>query len=172
MAQVDNGLYPFYTVQYATALEALLQQMGSMLRGRVREGFHTGKMASPVNQIGAISLRAPAGRFAPKQRTDAQLVRRWVFPQEGEIDQLIDSFDELQTIVDPKSMYVENAKNAVGRAWDDVIIAAATGTAQTGQDASALTGETFEPSALKRLANSQPITPPPTIVIDFGTSFN
>ena len=143
MAQVDNGLYPFYTVQYATVLEALLQQMGSMLRGRVREGFHTGKMASPVNQIGAISLRAPAGRFAPKQRTDAQLVRRWVFPQEGEIDQLIDSFDELQTIVDPKSMYVENAKNAVGRAWDDVIIAAATGTAQTGQDASALTGETF-----------------------------
>jgi hypothetical protein len=38
-----------------------------------------------------------------------------VFPQDGEIDQLIDSFDELKTIVDPKSQYVTNAANAVGR---------------------------------------------------------
>ena len=103
---IDSGLIPLYTTQFATALELLLQQMGSKLRGRVREGFHNGKQASPVNQIGAISLKAPAGRFAPKNRTDAEFLRRWVFPQAGEIDQLIDSFDELQTIVDPKSEYV------------------------------------------------------------------
>jgi hypothetical protein len=42
-----------------------------------------------------------------------------VFPQDFEIDQLIDSFDELKTIVDPKSQYVTNAANAVGRGWDD-----------------------------------------------------
>lgn len=139
----DNGLIPLYTTQYATNLELLLQQKGSKLRGRVREGFHVGKMASPVNQVGAISLKAPAGRFAPKGRTDSEFIRRWVFPQEGEIDQLIDSFDELQTIVDPKSAYTENAANAVGRAWDDAIIVGATGTAQTGQDASALSSESF-----------------------------
>jgi hypothetical protein len=117
--------------------------MGSKLRGKVREGFHVGKMASPINQVGAISLKQPAGRFVPKNRTDAQFVRRWVFPLEGEIDQLIDSFDELQTIVDPKSQYTENAANAVGRGWDDAIIVQATGTAQIGQDASALSSETF-----------------------------
>ena len=103
MASFDAGLIPLYTVRYATALELLLQQMGSKLRGKVREGFQVGKMASPVNQIGAIALKQPAGRFVPKNRTDAEFVRRWVFPQEGEIDQLIDSFDELQTIVDPKA---------------------------------------------------------------------
>lgn len=143
MASVDNGLIPFYTTQFSTNLELLLQQMGSKLRGRVREGFHVGKMASPINQVGAISLKGPAGRFAPKTRTDAELFRRWVFPQEGEIDQLIDSFDELQTIVDPKSEYVTNASNAVGRGWDDCIITQATATAQLGQDAGSLTSENF-----------------------------
>ncbi len=139
----DAGLIPLYTTQFSTNLELLLQQMGSKLRGKVKEGFHVGKQASPINQIGAISLKQPAGRFSPKNRSDAQFVRRWVFPQEGEIDQLIDTFDELQTIVDPKSQYTENASNAVGRAWDDAIILQATGTAQIGQDASALTSETF-----------------------------
>lgn len=139
----DAGLIPLYTTQFSTNLELLLQQMGSKLRGKCREGFHVGKMASPINQIGAIALKAPAGRFVPKNRTDAEFVRRWVFPQEGEIDQLIDSFDELQTIVDPKSMYTENAASAVGRGWDDCIIAATTGSAQLGQDAASLTTETF-----------------------------
>lgn len=145
----DAGLIPLYTTQFSTNLELLLQQMGSKLRGRCREGFHVGKMASPVNQIGAISLKQPSGRYTPKNRTDAQFVRRWVFPQEGEIDQLIDSFDELQTIVDPKSQYTENAANAVGRGWDDTLIAQATGTAQLGQDASALTSETFSTSSFQ-----------------------
>src|SRR5258708_6333724 len=139
----DAGLISLYTTQFSTNLELLLQQIGSKLRGKCREGFHVGKMASPINQIGSIVLKAPAGRFSPKDRTDANFVRRWVFPAEGEIDQLIDSFDELQTIVDPKSQYTQNAANAVGRGWDDAILIAATGTAQIGQDAAGLTSETF-----------------------------
>ena len=139
-----DGLYPLYTTQFSTALELKLQQMGTLLRPRVSEGFHTGKMASPVNQVGAISMKAPAGRYAPKQRTDAEFTRRWVFPQDKEVDQLIDSFDELKTIVDPKSKYVENAANAAGRAWDDAIIDAAFAVSYTGQDANGLTQETFD----------------------------
>ena len=139
----DAGLIPLFTTQFSTNLELLLQQMGSKLRTKVREGFHVGKMASPINQVGAIVAKAPAGRYAPKNRTDAVFVRRWVFPNSVEIDQLIDSFDELQTIVDPKSEYTQNAAMAIGRAYDDLLIANATGTAQIGQDASALTSETF-----------------------------
>lgn len=139
----DTGLIALYTTQYSTNLELLLQQRGSKLRPTVREGMHVGKMASPVNQVGALSLKAPAGRFAPMPLQQAEYVRRWVFPVPGEIPQLVDTFDEVQTVVDPKSALVETAVAAVGRAWDDAIIAAATGTAQTGQDASALTAETF-----------------------------
>jgi hypothetical protein len=146
MAVDGAGLYPLFTTQFSTNLELLLQQKGSMLRGRVRTGTHTGKMASPVNQIGTVQLKAPAGRYAPMPRVDADFTRRWVFPQDGELPQLIDSFDELKTIVDPKSEYNMNAANAVGRAWDDCIINAATATAYTGQDAAGLSSETFDTS--------------------------
>lgn len=140
---MSENLYKLWTTQFSTNLELKLQQQGSKLRGKVREGFHVGKQASPINQIGAIQLKAPAGRFAPKNRSDADFTRRWVFPQDGEIDQLIDSFDELKTIVDPKSMYGENAALAVGRAWDDCLIANAFATAYIGQDANGLSSETF-----------------------------
>lgn len=147
MAASDGqGLYPLFTQQFSTNIELLLQQQGSRLRAHVREGSHTGKMASPVNQVGAVQLRAPAGRFAPMGRIDSDMTRRWVFPQDGELPQLIDSFDELKTIVDPKSAYAQNAANAVGRAYDDCILTAVTTTAYLGQDAAALTTETFDTS--------------------------
>jgi Phage capsid protein len=140
---VSEDLFKLFTTQFSTYLELKLQQMGSKLRGKTREGYHVGKQASPINQLAAISLKPVAGRFVPKNRTDADYTRRWVFPQDGEIDQLIDSFDELKTIVDPKSQYSTNAANAVGRAWDDAIILAAFGTAQIGADAGGLSSETF-----------------------------
>lgn len=138
------NLFQLFTTQFSTNLELKLQQTGSKLRGKVREGMHVGKQASPINQLGAVQLRAPAGRFAPLARQDADTTRRWVFPQDGELPQLIDSFDELRTIVDPKSAYSTNAANAVGRAWDDCLIAAATGSAQIGTDANGLSTETFD----------------------------
>lgn len=142
---MSDNLYKLFTTQFSTNLELKLQQMGSKLRGKVGEGTHVGRQASPINQIGAIQLKAPAGRFAPKNRTDADFTRRWVFPTDGEIDQLIDSFDTLKTIVDPQSQYLTGAANAVGRCWDDCIIAAAHGTCYTGNgaDATALTAETW-----------------------------
>ena len=140
---MSENLFQLFTEQFSTNLELKLQQLGSLLRGKVREGFHVGKMASPINQIGAVSLQAPTGRFAPIGRVDAGFTRRWVFPQDGDLPQLIDSFDELKTIVDPKSMYVENASMAVGRAWDDCLIVNADATAQTGQDAANLASETW-----------------------------
>ena len=142
----DTGLYQLYTTQFSTILELKLQQMGSKLRGKLREGFHVGKMASPVNQVAAVQLKAPAGRFAPIQRTEVDYTRRWVFPQDGELATMIDSFDELKTIVDPKSQISTDHAAAVGRAWDDCIIANAFATSQTGQDAASLSAETFNNS--------------------------
>lgn len=147
MAATDGqGLYPLYTQQYSTNLEMLLQQRTSKLRGKVMEGTHVGKMASPVQYIGPVKTSTPQGRFAPKSRTDSDFIRRWVFPQDRDLDQLIDSFDQLKTIVDPKSQYATGAAAACARDWDDALIAAATATAHTGQDASALTTESFSTS--------------------------
>ena len=142
-ASVDSGLFQFFTEQFSTNLELKLQQTKSLLRGKVSEKGYVGKMASPVNQVGAVNGRTPPGRFSSLEPVEPNLTRPWVFPVPFEIPQLIDTFDELQTIVDPKSNYVDNAAAEMGRHWDDQLIAAAVGTTQRGQDASALAGEAF-----------------------------
>jgi hypothetical protein len=139
-----QGLYQLYTTQFSTNIELLLQQKKSLIRGRLREGAHVGKQASPVNQVGYVSAKSPSGRFAPLQMQTADFYRRWVFPQNIEIPQLVDTFDILQTEVgNPQSSLVEAAAAAIGRYYDDVVIAAQSGTAYTGQDAAGLTSETF-----------------------------
>src|SRR6185437_367143 len=145
----DPGLIPFYTVQYSSALELLLQQTKSKLRGSVREGSFVGKAASPINQVGALTAKAPTGRFAPLALQEAPLARRWLFPQPFELPQLVDSFDELQTIVDPKSEFAQAAAAAFNRVCDDIIIAAATGTATLGVDQAGFTTETFNTSTFQ-----------------------
>lgn len=139
----NQGLYPQFTAQYSTNVELLLQQLTSMLRGRVLEGFHVGKMASPVNQFGEVAMKAPAGRFAPLFHQQPDSYRPWCFPQVGELPQLIDGYDELQTIVDAKSPYAQAAAAATGRAWDDILISQAFATRQLGPDAGNLTATTF-----------------------------
>ncbi len=128
--------------QYSTNVDLLLQQKGSKLRHLVSTGTHEGEQASPVDQFGAVEAQAPAGRFAPLNRVDAAVSRRWVFPEDRELPQLIDSFDKLRTITDPESKYVENAANAFGRFWDDLVIDAALGTAKIGKAGSS--SESFD----------------------------
>ncbi len=127
------NLPTFYVQQYATNIQLLLQQKGSRLRPFVMTGSHVGKAASPVEQIGAISMQPVSSRFQPMGRVDATLDRRWVYPSDFDLPQLIDSFDKLRLLVDPQSSYVQNAVYAAGRQFDDLLIAAMNGTAKTGE---------------------------------------
>ena len=70
--------------------------------------------------------------------------KRWVFPSDYEWADLIDDQDKLRVISDPTSPYAVNGAMALGRAMDDLIIAAATGTSLTGEDG---TTSTAFPSA-------------------------
>ena len=148
------GLYPDFTAQYSSNLELLLQQMQSLIRPHVTEqGGLVGKMASPVTQYSSVTMKAPRGRFAPVDHVNPYSIRPWLFPQPGEIVELIDSFDQLQTIVDPTSGYVKAAAAATGRYWDDGLIAAATGSRQIGTDIGSLTPDNFS-TTLYQVANN------------------
>jgi hypothetical protein len=122
-----------YVQQYSTNIDLLLQQKGSKLSGHVSTGSHVGKAASPVDQIGKIEMQTVTGRFNPMARVDAPTDRRWVYPSDYDLPQLLDSFDALRLIADPKSKYVENSAMAAGRKRDAVILTAALGTAKTGE---------------------------------------
>lgn len=131
-----------FVQQYSTNINLLLQQKGSKLRGTVTEGSHVGKQASPVDQIGKIEAQQVTTRFAAMGRVDAPTDRRWVFPTDYDLPQLLDSFDKLRLLTDPQSAYVQNAVFAMGRKIDSVICAAFTGTAKTGVDGSTSTSFT------------------------------
>lgn len=122
-----------YVLQFATNIQLLLQQKGSKLRDTVTAGSYTGKQASPVDQVAAISANKVSGRFNPMGRVDAAVDRRWVYPQDYDLPQLIDTFDKLRLLLDPTSSFVTNATYAMGRAMDDEIITSYFGTAQVGE---------------------------------------
>lgn len=126
----------WYVSQFSTNIQLLLQQKGARLRNACMSGTHVGKQASPVDQIGAVAAQKVIGRFNAMARIDAALDRRWVFPVDYDLPQLIDSFDKLRILTDPSSQYVVNATYAMGRAMDSEIISAANGTAKTGVDGS------------------------------------
>lgn len=117
---------------FSTILELKLQQKQSKLRGRVMEGQHQGRMASPIDYIGDIQMKAPAGRFAQNQPQNTDFQRRWVTPVDKEAYQLIDTFDKLRLLQDPTSRYSDVAMAAVAREWDDRVIGAAFATATIG----------------------------------------
>jgi hypothetical protein len=140
---MSENLPKLFTTQFSTVLMVKLQQRQSKLRGRVQEGFHVGKQASPIQYIGAIQMKPPAGRYAPIGRQDVDFSRRWVFPVDKDANQLIDTFDKLKTALEPTSQYSDVAAAAVAREWDDRIIQSAFATAQIGTDAGSLATETF-----------------------------
>ena len=128
-----------YVQQYSSNIQLLLQQKGSKLRQYVMSGSHVGKQASPVDQIGSIEMQSVVSRFQPMGRVDASTDRRWVFPNDFDLPQLLDSFDKLRLLTDPESSYVQNAVYAAGRKMDDLIIDSFFGTAKTGETGSTST---------------------------------
>ena len=144
----DTGLTGLFVTQFGLLLELKLQQKSSLLRGKASEGTHTGaKLAAPINQVAAVQMQTPAGRFAPKNNTPNSYTRRWIVPVDKELDQLVDNFDMLKTPIDPNSQLVASAAAAAARAFDDELIRAMTATAVIGTDNASLSTESFTASS-------------------------
>lgn len=140
-----TGLQQLYTESFSTNLRLRLQQTGSRLRGKVMEGFHVGKQASPVDYQAAVSSSDVSGRFEMIDGVDQDFLRRWVMPRSKDLPQWFDNFDKLKTLQDPQSNAVRNAANAFGRDWDDEIINKAFATASISNvDGTTLTTESFD----------------------------
>ena len=122
----------FYVQQYAKILNELVQQRSSRLRRWCTEEKYVGQAGSPVEQVGPVAMQPVTQRYGPMQRVDAPTNRRWVYPSDYDLPQLFDNFDKLRLLIDPKGKFVQNAHFAANRQYDDLIIAALGGVAQTG----------------------------------------
>lgn len=144
MATVTAYEVETLTVQYTAALELLLQQMDTRLRGSVTsKAGYVGKMASPVQYVSPVAFQTPGQRGSTLQPQNVGYQRRWLTPVDKDLTLHVDSFDELRTIVDPKSALSAEVTAAANRFFDDLIISSFFGTASIGVDASSLTTETF-----------------------------
>lgn len=123
---------------YRDNMYHLSQQKGSRLRRAVRTETFTGKNHF-FDQLGATAARQRTSRHAETPRMDTPHSRRRVSLLDYDWADLIDSEDQVRLLGNPSSMYAEAGAMAMGRAMDDVIIAAADGTAYTGVDGSTST---------------------------------
>ena len=120
-----------FVEQYSANIQMLSQQMGSLLRDAVRIESIVGKDAY-FDQIGKVTAQLKVSRHSDTPQIDTPHSRRRCSLADYEFADLIDQQDKVRLLIDPTSSYAKAAAYAMGRAMDDVIIAAALGTANTG----------------------------------------
>jgi len=121
-----------FSQQFSVNVTLLSQQMGSILRGGVEEESVVGEKAF-FDQVGAAAAVKRTSRHQDTPMVDTPHSRRMVTMDAYEWADLIDDADKVQMLIDPTSTYARAAAAAMGRAMDDAIIAAATGTSLTGK---------------------------------------
>lgn len=125
-----------FVKQYSANVQLLVQQMGSRLRGAVT--LEGGKIGEEVfmDRLDSTSAVKVTSRHADSPLVDTPHDRRRVTPVDYDWGDMIDNPDRLRTLIDPASAYAVNAAMAMGRAMDDEIIEAVTGSASYGKTGS------------------------------------
>lgn len=119
--------------QYGSNVFHLSQQKGSRLAGSVRNESQSSEKQF-WDAIGAVSAQKKVGRHVDIDYSNTPHSRRACFIEDYYFADMVDKEDKLRTIISPENEYATAAKNALGRSMDDVIIAAALGTAYTGKE--------------------------------------
>ena len=127
-----------FVQQYSANVQMLSQQMGSLLRDKVRVESVVGKNAF-LDQVGSVTAVEKTSRHSDTPQIDTPHARRRLSMSDYEFADLIDQQDKVRLLIDPTSSYAQAAAMAMGRAMDDVIISAALGTAYTGETGSTST---------------------------------
>ena len=132
---MSNQITTAFVQQYSNNVQMLSQQKGSLLRSAVDVETVVGKNAF-FDQVGVASAVKRLTRHSDTPRMDTPHARRRVSLADYEYSDLIDNQDKIRTLIDPTSAYATAAAYALGRAQDDEIIAALSGTAFTGETGS------------------------------------
>lgn len=132
----QNASPTFYAQNYATTLKPALQQEGSKLlpyitHGPSVKGFEKAVM---VDRIESSEAQTVSGTLQAKQYQNPNTERLWVQPISKDHSQIMDHFEALKMLSDPSSTWVQNARNALGRAWDDEIVESMWRDTKSGQD--------------------------------------
>ena len=120
-----------FVEQYKNNVLHLAQQKGSRLRDTARYTPVTGK-SHYFERIGATAAQVRTTRHSDTPQIDTPHSRRKVSLVDYDWADLIDQEDKVKMLITPQSEYAMAGANAMGRAMDDALIAAATGNAFGG----------------------------------------
>ena len=120
-----------FVQQYKAEVMMLSQQKGSKLSGTVRNESQQGESAF-YDRLGEATAVIKSSRHADTPQIDSAHSRRRVSLVDYQWADLIDKEDLRRMLMDPAGKYAEAAAWALGRSKDDVIIAAADGSAYGG----------------------------------------
>lgn len=137
---MSNMVTTAFVQQYSTNVMMLLQQQGSRLRDAVTNYSFHGKAATMVEQFGAVSPVRNMSRHADTPLISTPQDRRWVYPNDYDWADLIDSQDRLRLLIDPAGPYTQAGAMAMGRAIDDEIINGFFNSNNTGENGTSSTG--------------------------------
>lgn len=121
----------------------LSQQMMSKFNGKVRRDPDLNGKSLYFDRLGEVAMQKRVGRHQQTQYQDTPHSRRILTPEIYDGADLIDSNDKLKAIADPTSDYAKLFVAGANRKMDDLIIAAATGSAYSVDEDEATTEVTL-----------------------------
>lgn len=122
-----------YVKGFNSAIYRLLQQEDSKFSNCVTKKPQKSEKEF-FEQVGSVSSTEVNTRFPDSPVVNTPHDRRVVTLRKFHLGDFFDSFDEMQTIIDPTSDYMQNFRAACNRDRDDVIISTFFGTAYTGKE--------------------------------------
>lgn len=122
-----------FVQNYSSNVYMLCQQIGSKMRNKVRVETVNRAENAYFDRLGEADCQEITSRHGDTPLNEIPHSRRRITPTDYNTATLIDNADQLKMLIDPKSPYARAQAMELGRKTDDVIIAAALGTATTGK---------------------------------------
>lgn len=125
-----------FVQQFKANVRLLSQQKASRLRRTVRDDGDIVGDRVYFDRISPSEAQKVQDRHGDTPLNNSEHSRRSAFMDDYDWAELVDKPDRLKTLYSPDNYYAMNARSALGRSIDDVLIEALGGTAATGVDGS------------------------------------
>ena len=126
-----NTIAKAFVQQFQDNLIHLAQQKGSRLRSSVNEQSVTGEKFN-FERLGTVAAVVKSSRHTNTPVLEVPHSRRVATMTDYHWADMIDDEDKVRMLITPESHYARSGAASMARAFDDLIIAAATGNAVDG----------------------------------------
>lgn len=128
-----------FVQQFSSNFYHVAQQQTSRFESKVRVESGIVGDSKKINRIGATAAQRRTSRHGDTPLIETPHSTRWIDLDDFEWADLVDELDKKKMLASPDSDYLKAGVNAMNRSKDDVVYAAARGSARTSSGTTALT---------------------------------